>query len=204
MDQQWWNPQLGEMLNGHGETTSLFLPSNLIVTAVNNITINPISNPQGTTPHHLPTSHETNVRPQEEGTHNHAHNRATLDACRRPRGANNGAGTHIVNRPIEQGTTPAYQVDLNNHGQVANPPIPPNMSDNSPQHPTTHGRSKCKLNTKAAIKLAGLNIKGHGNTNVSNNSNKWSDINNLVITEKISILVAGEAHMDAEQKEDIE
>ncbi|KAJ3871993.1 hypothetical protein F5051DRAFT_463597 [Lentinula edodes] len=97
MDQRWWNPQLGEMLNGRGEPTSLFLPSNLIVTAINNITINPISNPQ-----------------------------------------------------------------------------------------------------------AGLNIKGHGDTDVSNNSNKWSDINSLMVTEKISILVAGEAHMIAEQKEDIE
>lgn len=71
------------------------------------------------------------------------------------------------------------------------------------QRPPRHDRSQCRKNTKASIKIAGLNIRGHGNMNVNHEENKWSTIKKMVLRQRIGILVIGEAHMDAERREEI-
>ncbi|KAJ3794998.1 hypothetical protein GGU11DRAFT_747449 [Lentinula aff. detonsa] len=53
-----------------------------------------------------------------------------------------------------------------------------------------------KLKTKAHIKVAALNIRGIGNSDVSHPDNKWVHINQLLRDEKIGILVVGEAHLN--------
>ncbi|KAJ3832891.1 hypothetical protein F5878DRAFT_511456, partial [Lentinula raphanica] len=57
---------------------------------------------------------------------------------------------------------------------------------------------------KTSIKIAALNIKGHGSLNVDHMANKWGDIKLLMLNKQIGILIVGEAHMNAERKEDIE
>ncbi|KAJ3884888.1 hypothetical protein GG344DRAFT_60034, partial [Lentinula edodes] len=63
---------------------------------------------------------------------------------------------------------------------------------------------KCKKNTKAAIKLAALNIRGHGSMDIEHLNNKWGGINAMMTTRKIGILIVGEAHMDSERRDNIE
>ncbi|KAJ7042636.1 Endonuclease/exonuclease/phosphatase, partial [Mycena alexandri] len=57
---------------------------------------------------------------------------------------------------------------------------------------------------KAHIKIAALNIKGHGNTNVYHPENKWFGVWQLMREEKIGVLIVGEAHMNDERKGDID
>ncbi|KAJ7137547.1 hypothetical protein C8R43DRAFT_893515, partial [Mycena crocata] len=61
-----------------------------------------------------------------------------------------------------------------------------------------------KKTTKASLKIAGLNIKGHGNTNVHHPENKWYSIYRVMADNKIGVLVVGEAHMNDERKADID
>ncbi|KIY73937.1 DNase I-like protein, partial [Cylindrobasidium torrendii FP15055 ss-10] len=55
--------------------------------------------------------------------------------------------------------------------------------------------------TRAAVKVAALNIKGHGNLNLSHADNKWAALNSMIKAEKVGILIVGEAHMNAERHE---
>jgi len=69
------------------------------------------------------------------------------------------------------------------------------------QKPRTEG---CKKNTKASIKISGLNISGIGNPDPSHKDNKWNHVNQLVRDERIGILVIGETHLDETRCRDIE
>ncbi|KAJ3770095.1 hypothetical protein FB446DRAFT_647535, partial [Lentinula raphanica] len=76
-------------------------------------------------------------------------------------------------------------------------------------HPPNQGcqnqrQRQCLKTTKAAIRIAGLNMKGHGSTNINDQSNKWGGINSMVRTRKIGILVIGEAHLDSTRRDEIE
>ncbi|KAJ3715747.1 Endonuclease/exonuclease/phosphatase [Lentinula raphanica] len=61
----------------------------------------------------------------------------------------------------------------------------------------------CKLKTKAHIKVAALNIRGIGNSDISHPDNKWVHINQLLRDEKIGILVVGEAHLNPRRLDEI-
>ncbi|KAJ7148028.1 Endonuclease/exonuclease/phosphatase, partial [Mycena crocata] len=61
-----------------------------------------------------------------------------------------------------------------------------------------------KKNTKASIKVAGLNIRGNGSTDVYNPKNKWYEVWQTMWRQKVAVLVVGEAHMDDQRKVDIE
>ncbi|KAJ3806314.1 hypothetical protein F5876DRAFT_80822 [Lentinula aff. lateritia] len=69
---------------------------------------------------------------------------------------------------------------------------------------TNRKHNKCHLRTKTLIKIAGLNIKGHGSINIEHASNKWGDICLMMLDHQIGILVVGEAHMNTERCDDIE
>ncbi|KAJ3816214.1 hypothetical protein F5880DRAFT_1494509 [Lentinula raphanica] len=71
-------------------------------------------------------------------------------------------------------------------------------------HPNLRKSTGCAKNTKASIKLAALNIKGNGSTNLDHQHNKWGAIDSMMSRKKISILVVGEAHMDSTRRKEIE
>ncbi|KAF9522432.1 hypothetical protein CPB83DRAFT_746262, partial [Crepidotus variabilis] len=54
------------------------------------------------------------------------------------------------------------------------------------------------------IKIAALNIRGHGNLDPLHSDNKWNHLNQLIREQKIGILVVGEAHLDVERRDRIE
>ncbi|KAJ7023368.1 Endonuclease/exonuclease/phosphatase, partial [Mycena alexandri] len=70
--------------------------------------------------------------------------------------------------------------------------------------PATNIGGPGNKNRKAHIKVAALNIKGHGNTNVYHPENKWFGIWQLMREEKIGALIVGEAHMNDERKTNID
>jgi hypothetical protein len=89
------------------------------------------------------------------------------------------------------------------------PPLPPPVPDPDrvprPRHtpnqrpqtgPHRKFTGKGNKTTKAAIKIAALNIRGHGNVNLSHKDNKWFRLNEMIRDEKIGMLVVGEAHLD--------
>ncbi|KAF5344330.1 hypothetical protein D9758_013248 [Tetrapyrgos nigripes] len=61
-----------------------------------------------------------------------------------------------------------------------------------------------RKNTKAAVRIASLNIRGYGNPDVNHASNKWNHINQLVKQKKIGMLLVQETHLTKECKEDLE
>jgi exonuclease III len=70
-----------------------------------------------------------------------------------------------------------------------------------------NSRKGCAKNTKAAIKLASLNMKGRGETrNLKTDSkkNKWFHVNQMMREQKIGILALQETHMTDELKESVE
>ena len=56
-------------------------------------------------------------------------------------------------------------------------------------------RSHAKKNTKAAIKIVSLNMKGHGSLNPNSVRNKWMHINQIIRDKKIGVLLLQEMHM---------
>ncbi|KAJ7216980.1 Endonuclease/exonuclease/phosphatase, partial [Mycena pura] len=67
------------------------------------------------------------------------------------------------------------------------------------RHPTPG-----KKNTKAAVKIAALNIKGRGNPDVRHGENKWYHVWQVMREQKIGVLIVGEAHLDDEHKVDVD
>jgi exonuclease III len=68
-------------------------------------------------------------------------------------------------------------------------------------------RNACAKNTKAAIKLASLNMKGRGETRnigIDSKKNKWFHVNQMMREQKIGILALQETHMTEELKDSIE
>ncbi|KAF8067089.1 Endonuclease/exonuclease/phosphatase, partial [Lyophyllum atratum] len=61
---------------------------------------------------------------------------------------------------------------------------------------------QCKKNTKAAIRVASLNIKGYRAANEA--GSKWFHVNQLVRQKRIGILLVQETHLTEERKETIE
>ncbi|KAJ3919309.1 Endonuclease/exonuclease/phosphatase, partial [Lentinula edodes] len=85
---------------------------------------------------------------------------------------------------------------------------PPRVNTSPPGSKETHNihgiKHRCKLNTKASIKIAALNIRGHGHIDPSHPKNKWNHINQIMRDRKIAILAVSEAHMNAERRDNIE
>lgn len=75
----------------------------------------------------------------------------------------------------------------------------PNMSQTPREAP---GRTN-RMN-RAAVKVAGLNIRGYGSTAIWSPNNKWKQVARLIRAKKISVLVVSEAHMDVERHNEIE
>jgi hypothetical protein len=70
-----------------------------------------------------------------------------------------------------------------------------------------HASNACAKNTKAAIKLASINMKGRGdvrNLRTDSKKNKWYHVNQMMRDEKIGILAVQETHMTEELQEGIE
>jgi exonuclease III len=67
--------------------------------------------------------------------------------------------------------------------------------------------SKCAKNTKAAIKIASLNMKGRGeirNLATDSKKNKWYHVNQMMGEQTIGVLALQETHMTEELQENIE
>ncbi|KAF5365142.1 hypothetical protein D9757_012613 [Collybiopsis confluens] len=65
-------------------------------------------------------------------------------------------------------------------------------------------RHTCRKSTKASIKIAALNIRGHGVLNPAHNDNKWLHLRQLMSEKNINIMVVGEAHLDNQRRDEIE
>ncbi|KAJ3968099.1 hypothetical protein EV361DRAFT_806164, partial [Lentinula raphanica] len=63
---------------------------------------------------------------------------------------------------------------------------------------------KCTKNTSASIKIAALNIRGHGVVNPEHAENKWQHMRQIMQQRRIGIMVVGEAHLDSQRRDDIE
>jgi exonuclease III len=61
-----------------------------------------------------------------------------------------------------------------------------------------------KKNTKAAVKVAALNINGRGNPDVRHGENKWYHVWQLIREQKIGVMIVGEAHLDDVHKMDVD
>ncbi|KAJ7017556.1 Endonuclease/exonuclease/phosphatase, partial [Mycena alexandri] len=59
-------------------------------------------------------------------------------------------------------------------------------------------------NTKAFVKIDGLNIRGNGNVNINHTDNKWFRVNQTMSERRLGILIVGEAHLSDERLQDIE
>ncbi|KAK6974475.1 Endonuclease/exonuclease/phosphatase, partial [Favolaschia claudopus] len=59
-------------------------------------------------------------------------------------------------------------------------------------------------NTRAQVRVAGLNVKGRGGNNFRSQDNRWNEINRMLFDEKVGILAVGETHLTDEQIEEIE
>ncbi|KAJ7104119.1 Endonuclease/exonuclease/phosphatase, partial [Mycena belliarum] len=53
---------------------------------------------------------------------------------------------------------------------------------------------------KAAVRIAALNIRGQGNTDVNHTDNKWYELWQLMREQKVGVMIVGEAHLDDERK----
>ncbi|KAJ3978715.1 hypothetical protein F5890DRAFT_1422341 [Lentinula detonsa] len=63
---------------------------------------------------------------------------------------------------------------------------------------------RCKKKTSASIKIAALNIRGHGVINPEHAENKWQHIRQIMYQRRIGIMVVGEAHLNLKRRDDIE
>jgi exonuclease III len=69
------------------------------------------------------------------------------------------------------------------------------------------GNATCKKNTRAALKIASLNMRGHGDVSHLDNMsapNKWFHVNQMLRDQKIGVLALQETHMTDELCEAIE
>ncbi|KAJ7077635.1 Endonuclease/exonuclease/phosphatase [Mycena belliarum] len=88
---------------------------------------------------------------------------------------------------------------------VAPPQLPPNLPPEPPQVRQYPGasarvRGRGKKNMKASVKIAALNIRGQGNTDVRHQDNKWYELWQVMREQKVGIMIIGEAHLDDERK----
>ncbi|KAG6894619.1 hypothetical protein C0992_005383, partial [Termitomyces sp. T32_za158] len=120
-------------------------------------------------------------------------------------------GDHRGRDPPEQSANRPQSAETQQsvgHGtpRSEDPPPEPNMPPGRESTRTTGVRnargSRCKLNTKAAIKIASLNIRGY--TNASERQSKWYHVNQLMREKKIGILAMQETHLSMPRKEEVE
>ncbi|KAF8059612.1 Endonuclease/exonuclease/phosphatase, partial [Lyophyllum atratum] len=72
------------------------------------------------------------------------------------------------------------------------------------QNSSSRTRHTCKLNTKAAIRIASLNMRGYRSAGNNQQDSKWLHINQLVREKRIGILLVQETHLTEERKTNIE
>ncbi|KAF5336211.1 hypothetical protein D9758_017781 [Tetrapyrgos nigripes] len=75
-------------------------------------------------------------------------------------------------------------------------------SSQTPQMPRRERRRQeriLKKNTKAAIRIASLNIRGYGHTNTTHPTHKWRHVNQIMRDKRIGILMVQEAHLTTER-----
>ncbi|KAJ3716676.1 hypothetical protein C8R42DRAFT_588394, partial [Lentinula raphanica] len=134
---------------------------------------------------------------------------------RNPPETNNGGRPTLRSPPRERGFSVLEQEQIetpdNPNGNWTPEPIEgvqnPESSQgplNNPSQRTDRQTGVCAKNTKASIKIAALNIKGHGSTNPDHQNNKWGGIEAMMLRQKISMLIVGEAHLDANRRAEIE
>ncbi|KAI0064248.1 DNase I-like protein, partial [Artomyces pyxidatus] len=82
---------------------------------------------------------------------------------------------------------------------------PPSPSPSLPESTSQTPANRKGLRTKANIKIATLNVNGRSSTTLGHGeTNKWTEIVNLVRTERIGILAVQETHLGATHVDGIE
>jgi exonuclease III len=112
-----------------------------------------------------------------------------------------------ANRDADADTTPDNRNRQDAYAEAQRDPL----EDQDPENPDAEedeeegaegrNRKKCKKNTRASIKIATLNMRGHGEVNDLEHesaNNKWWQISKLVREKRIGILALQETHLDRE------
>ncbi|KAJ6534098.1 hypothetical protein B0H19DRAFT_1271844 [Mycena capillaripes] len=89
----------------------------------------------------------------------------------------------------------------------AEPQGHPNRTGPAPRATATRFTTQAsngKKNTKAAIKVGALNIRGNGSTTINHEDNKWFKMNTIMNKSRLGILIVGEAHLNDERLHSIE
>ena len=78
----------------------------------------------------------------------------------------------------------------------------PGVNDSAAPRPNR--RARRLKQTKAAIKIASVNMRGFGNHNAFNPQNKWHHVNQVMREKKIAVLLVQETHMNGERQAQVE
>jgi hypothetical protein len=97
------------------------------------------------------------------------------------------------------------------HSQIeAPPPQHPNptqenssIPSENPHNRENSSKKKIRKNTRASLKIASINMRGHGPSGSNNPDNKWNHINQLVKENRIGVLAIQEAHLTQGYVDDI-
>ena len=107
---------------------------------------------------------------------------------------------HPVNR---LGTQPGNRQPPEGRDSLPRHELAIEAPENAISHPNRHARRQQKQ-TKAAIKIASINMRGYGHQNVLHRQNKWNHNNQVIREKRIAVLLVQEAHMDDERKNQVE
>ena len=107
---------------------------------------------------------------------------------------------HPVNR---LGTQPGNRQPPEGRDSLPRHELAIEAPENAISHPNRHARRQQKW-TKAAIKIASINMQGYGHQNVLHRQNKWNHNNQVIREKRIAVLLVQEAHMDDERKNQVE
>ncbi|KAJ7926619.1 hypothetical protein B0H13DRAFT_2313337 [Mycena leptocephala] len=83
-------------------------------------------------------------------------------------------------------------------------PPPPTQLPQIPTPDPVPRAGNGKKNTKAAIKVGALNIRGNAKTTINHGDNKWFRMSTIMNKSKLGILIVGEAHLNDERLQSIE
>ncbi|GLB44701.1 putative RNase H [Lyophyllum shimeji] len=127
----------------------------------------------------------------------------TVQSASASRGNQNGEGSH----PPEQSAQSPQSAGGPQSAEPGSRQSTEPTSENGPQAtPDRRARRRtshqCQKNTKAAIRVASLNIKGYRAANETNS--KWFHVNQLVRQKRIGILLVQETHLTEERRDTIE
>jgi exonuclease III len=113
------------------------------------------------------------------------------------------AQQHNQESAQQHNTQEAPQQTQVSHHQNGRQQKPQNTEDEPRANSSNKKKKQKRKNTRASIKVASLNMRGHGPSGSDNPENKWNHINQLVREKCIGVLAIQEAHLTPEYVDDL-